>query len=369
MRTIELAGSVGAGKTSLVEPLRSILADESHEVLTLSEARKRVAPHGFGWPAGLAGAVRFTARHPGLVVHAARSLLGAPIPGWHRRHIFMLVMRLGSELDMIEAKLSPEASVILDEGWLHRSVNLFAWRVPIPALEEIARYLDRAPLSRTIVLVDAPKAILRDRLASRGLPKRLRDRPDAEADAFLARAERVLGLAASSLAEDPRGVRLLRVTNDGSPEDLSRRLAGGLTSGIAAVRPWRHVQAWPSLPRPDRLVGRNVARLRATPLSADLVRAASRGFGLPDPVVAEPSPAPGGRGTVLTLRDGDGERWLLKRYKASLADDDIAVEHAVLQRLTQIGFRAPRLKGDDAGLTMLRANGARLALFEMVSGH
>lgn len=368
MRTIELAGSVGAGKTSLVEPLRHLLAGRGHEVLTLGEARTRVAPRGFAWPTSVAATARFTARHPGLVGAVVRSLLSARIPGWHRRHIFMLILRLGAELDLIAARLAPNVSVILDEGWLHRSVNLFAWRVPTPDRGEIAQYLDRAPLSRTIVLADAPPALLRARISERGLPKRLRARPIAEADAFLDRAERVLSLAAASLAEDPRGVRLLRVVNDGLREDLPRRLAAALDAPSSArARP--HVQAWPSLARPDRLVRRFVASRRAGSPDATILRAASDGFALPEPVRLEPVASPGGRGTVFALRDAAGDQWLLKRYKTSLDDRDIAVEHAVLQRLSEIGFRAPRLRRGPSGTTVVHLDGARLALFELAVGH
>ncbi|MGH2417031.1 MAG: phosphotransferase enzyme family protein [Candidatus Limnocylindria bacterium] len=368
MRTIELAGSVGAGKTSLVEPLRHLLAARGHEALTLGDARAHVAPQGFAWPTSIAAAARFMARHPGLVIAALRSLLRARIPGWHRRHIFMLVLRLGAELDLIAARLAPDVTVILDEGWLHRSVNLFAWRVPTPERGEITEYLDRAPLSRTIVLVDAPPGVLRARISERGLPKRLRARPIAEADAFLDRAGRVLSLAAASLAEDPRGVRLLRVVNDGLPEDLPRRLAAAIDAPSSArARP--HVQAWPSLPRPDRLLRRLLASRRAGSPEPSILRAAADGFALPEPVRFEPVASPGGRGTVFALRDAAGDRWLLKRYKTGLDDRDIAVEHAVLRRLDEIGFRAPRLRSGPSGATMVHLDDTRLALFELAVGH
>ncbi|MGH2382319.1 MAG: phosphotransferase enzyme family protein [Candidatus Limnocylindria bacterium] len=368
MRTIELAGSVGAGKTSLVEPLRHLLEARGHEVLTLAEARARVAPRGFARATSIAAAARFTAGHPGLVGAAVRSLLRARIPGWHRRHIFMLILRLGAELDLIAARLAPNVSIILDEGWLHRSVNLFAWRVPTPDRGEIAQYLDRAPLSRTIVLVDAPAALLRARISERGLPKRLRARPIGEADAFLDRAGRVLSLAAASLAEDPRGVTLLRVVNDSLPEDLPGRLAAALEAPSSArARP--HLQAWPSLPRPDRLLRRFMASRRAGPPDATILRAASDGFALPAPVRLEPVASPGGRGTVFAVRDAAGDRWLLKRYKTSLDDRDIEVEHAVLQRLGEIGFHAPRLRRGPSGTTVVHLDGARLALFALAVGH
>jgi len=369
VRTIELAGAVGAGKTSLAEPLRELLSARGHEVLTLAEARRRIATGGIGRGTSRVAAARFIARHPGLVLHAARSLLTAPIAGWHRRHILMLVLRLGAELDLLEARLPPATWVILDEGWLHRSVSLFAWRVPVPGRDEIARYLDRAPLSRIIVLVEAPEEILRARVTDRGLPKRLRGRSAPEAEAFMVRTERVLHQAASSLADDPRGVRLLRVTNDGPQDDLPRRLARAIDAapGPAPARP--HVQHWPSLVRPDRLVARMVARRRSETLRGAIVRAAVDGFGLPEPVQIEPSPSPGGRGTVLVLRDAVGDAWLLKRYKESLGDRDIAVEHAVLQRLAAIRFRAPRLRRGASGATVVHVEGARVALFELVGGH
>lgn len=368
MRTVELAGTVGAGKTSLVEPLRTLLASQGREAMTLSEGGRLLAVAGVGRMATVRASGRFMARHPLLVAHAARSLVRAPIPWWHRRHIFLKILRLGAELELLAARLSADATLIIDEGWLHRSVNLFAWREPTPAPDEIARYLDLAPLSQTTIVVDAPTDASRARVAGRGLPKRLRDREAVATEAFLSRSDRVIGIAVGALLDHPRGTRLVRVPNDGLVAELPDALARALAERSRPGGWRRHRQVWPSVPRPDRLVRRLSARGSGS-LGVHEMQLASAEFGLPQPVRVSRAPSPGGRGSVGIIADAAGQQWLLKRYKPSVADEDLVVEHAVLERLAEVAFPAPRLRRSPSGSTIVRVGDGRLALFMLASGH
>ena len=117
-----------------------------------------------------AAAARFAARHPGLLVAVATSLLRAPIASWHRGRILLLVLKLGARLDLLRQQLPSEVTVIVDEGWLHRALNVYAWRTQEPSARELDAYLDRAPLGGVIVLVAAEPDIVRARAARRGLP-------------------------------------------------------------------------------------------------------------------------------------------------------------------------------------------------------
>lgn len=366
VRTIEIAGSVGAGKTSVVEPLRAILAARGREAITLDEAFARQRPRLSRW-AQPAAAARFVARRPGLAVSIASSLLRSPIPAWHRARIILLVLKLGARIDLVGREVGPHAVVIIDEGWVHRAMNVFAWRTVDPSARELDAYLDRVPMRGLVIVVHADPDTVRTRVGRRGLPKRLAGRSTAEIDAFLSRGERILAYSEASLSANPRGVVLMRVRNDGAAEDLQVALERALSEhrvrGVPTHRP-----AWPSAPRPDRLATR-IRRRGSNLLPEELAQRAAEKAGLRAPVAIAGGVSPGGRGSVRVVRDRDGARWLVKRYKDSLADADIAVEHAVLARLADCLLPAPRLVQAPASDGIIRVAGGRFAVYALAEGY
>lgn len=366
MRTIEIAGPVGAGKTSVVEPLREILAARGRDAVTLDEAFARQQPRLGRW-AQPAAAVRFIARRPGLALSVASSLLRAPIPAWHRGRIVLLVVKLGARLDLLRRELGPDVVVLIDEGWLHRALNVFAWRTRDPSPRELDAYLDRVPLGGLVIVVQADPNMVRLRAARRGLPRRLAGRSDEEIEAFLSRGERILARSEASLRAKPRGVVLVRVRNDGAPDDLraalERALDGSRARGVPAHRP-----AWPSAPRPDRVAMR-LRRRGSNLMPAELAQNVAEAAGLHVPMAIRGAVSPGGRGSVRAVRDRDGAYWLVKRYKDSLADADIAVEHAVLGRLAERHLPAPRLVQPPGTGGIVRLGDARFAVYALAEGY
>jgi Ser/Thr protein kinase RdoA (MazF antagonist) len=364
VRTIEIAGPVGAGKSSVVAPLLERLLEHGYDAVTLDSAVGRIAPGAF---ARRTAAARFALGHGPLLLHAARALLRAPLPWWHRRRILSLVMKLGMRLELVRTRVSADTIVLVDEGWLQRTLNLFAWRRDAPPPGEINAYLDRAPLPETVVFVDAPAEVTRRRAIARGLPLRLRGRSSQDVDAFLAQGHGILARALASLDADPRGVRVIRLANAGSPADLPARLAGALGS-LPAERVQVHRPAWPSVPRPDRLLRRVRRRTSLLPPQRAVEVATRAGVAGPRPIAADLSP--GGRGAVRAVRDEQGSVWLVKRYKDSLADGDIDLEHAVLLRLADLGLPAPRLRSEPNGpATLWRVDGGRFAVYRFASGY
>lgn len=367
MRTIEIAGPVGAGKSSLVEPLRAVLAARGREAVPIDEAFAGLRPR-LGRRAQPAAAVRFAARHSGLLVAVAVSLLRAPIAWWHRGRIMLLVLKLGARLELLRHELEPDATVIVDEGWLHRALNVFAWRTDEPSSRELDAYLDLAPLGGLVILVGAEPTTVRARAARRGLPRRLAGRSDAEVETFLARGERILARAEAALCASPRSVALVHVRNEGAPGDLR----AALERALDAPRPRRvpaHRPAWPSVLRPDRLAAR-LRRRGSNLMGEELARTVAEQAGLHAPVPIRGGVSPGGRGSVRAVRDGHGGHWLVKRYKDALTDADIAVEHAVLGRLAERHLPAPRLLPAPAGgEAIVRVGDARFAVYELAVGY
>jgi Ser/Thr protein kinase RdoA (MazF antagonist) len=367
VRTVEISGPVGSGKTSLVEPLRDAFASRGRQAVTLDEAVESIMPRP-GRRARLAAATRFVVRQPAFVMTVLSSLMRAPIPWWHRRRIALLVLKLGSRLDLLRSRLDPQTTVIIDEGWLHRAVNVFAWRTTEPSRRELEGYLDRAHLAELVILLSADPDTVRGRAANRGLPRRLVGRTDAEVESFLARGERILARAEAALCTDPRGMALIRVRNDGSPAELRVAIERALEiRRVPRVPP--HRPRWPSVLRPDRLAGR-LRRRGPNLLPERLARDVADAVGLEAPVPIRGGVSPGGRGRVRALRDRHGRYWLVKRYKDSVADADIAVELAILRRLAELTLPGPRLAPAPAGSDgVVRLEGGRFAVYELAEGY
>ena len=367
MKTIEIAGPVGAGKSSVVGPLQELLAAGGCEVLTLDSALARIDPGLTRWSRWAASA-RFGAANVPLLVLATRALLRAPIPGWHRRRILQLLAKLGTRLELIRTRLPADTIVILDEGWLHRALNLFAWRADGLRPREIDGYLDRARLSPIVVFVEAPAEVTRSRTFARGLPKRLRGRSTADVDAFLTRGQHILDRACDSLHVAPRGVRIVRVVNAGRKADLAKALERAL-SRTAPTRAPLFSPAWPGAPRPDRVLQR-LRRRRSSLLPIELAARVAAQAGLVGATPAAPRLSPGGRGAIRSMRDRSGVLWLVKRYKETLSDSDISTEHAVLWKLAEMGLPAPRLlNGPGGSPAILRMDDGRFALFAFAEGY
>jgi Ser/Thr protein kinase RdoA (MazF antagonist) len=366
VRTIEIAGAVGAGKSSVVGPLVELLLARGSDAVTLEAAMARLEPE-LGATARRAAAARFTLAHGPLLILVGRAILRAPIPWWHRRRIFALVLKLGMRLELLRTRLATDTIVVVDEGWLQRALNMFAWRRDAPSAGEIDSYLDRAPLADVVVVVEAPAEVTRERAIARGLPRRLRGRSSDDVDAFLARGHDVLTRALVSLAAGPRGVRVVRVINNGSEAEIPQLLAVAL-GGQPGVRSPMHRPLLPSLGRPDRLLRR--VRRRSSLISPQLAVQVAASSGLADPRPVAANLSPGGRGAVGAVRDDGGSLWLVKRYKESLADADIALEHAVLRRLGDLGLPAPRLRSEPDGRgSLLRVDGDRFALYRFAAGY
>jgi Ser/Thr protein kinase RdoA (MazF antagonist) len=101
-------------------------------------------------------------------------------------------------------------------------------------------------------------------------------------------------------------------------------------------------------------------------LSAAIVAevGATFGFAPRGPLTA----APGGRGTSV-VTDTDLGRVLVKRYKATVDPEALRGEHAILRRLEEVDFPAPRVLTAAARETLLELDGARFAVFRHVDGH
>lgn len=364
VKTIELAGPIGAGKSGVAERLRELLAERGCSAFVLSEVEA-------GRGARRAAMVSFAVRHPALLWTVLRSILAARIPWWHRRRILSLVLELGARLELAGRGLPADAWLLVDEGWAQRAVNVFAWRTPRAARSEIQEYLRRAPISGTVVIVTAPPEIARERALQRGLPKRLRASGPERTERFLGDAAAIIGVVADELALT--GQAVVRIDNGGDLEETVALLAGELdemsstpwrtSAGAVAFRP-----RFPTLPRPDRVARRVRARGRTPTLAPQALARLLDRFGLPADTRVRPTRSPGGRGISFKV-DAPRGPLLVKRYKANVEPATIRGEHSVLAELARGTVPAPRLYPATDGETLVEVDGSRYAAFEYLGGY
>jgi Ser/Thr protein kinase RdoA (MazF antagonist) len=357
VRTIELLGAVGSGKSTLAPLIVEQLVAQGIDAVLATDAltsvrggrRRRLVD----LPAGFA----FAVRRPHLVLIVVRSLTRSPIDSSHRRRILGLVLRLGARLRFLAARIDPERTVVLDEGFAQRAANVFGWRFSPPSDGELAAYLRAVPLGESVVVVRTPAAEAARRAHARGLPERVGGKAPAEGARFLTNVEALVERIALGLRA--QGAEVIEVDNGGEPE-----------SAAAAVRlAARHAQSTPrpnlrSLPRPRRpQTPRSISEAERQALGE-----ACAALGLREAELVGPLGVATGRSGAMLVSTLDGPM-LVKRYKSTVDLEQVKVEHAVLRELARCRFPAPRLATDGDGPTWAAAGGRTYAAFRFEPGY
>ncbi len=228
MKTLEIAGPIGAGKSSLVEPLARALRDRG----VMARPMDAVVPDRRALH--LLWSIAFAVRNPSLLARAAGAALQAPIPWWHRRIILGLALGVGGRTMAAGRRAATNEWVIVDEGLVHRAVNLYAWRSVVPQ-SEVRHYLATVPEGNAVVIVQASPEVELERALRRGLPKRLVGRTPEEVRAFVTRAREIVLLSAEVM--EGRGVRVLRVDSNSPAASAAAAVAEALVQRRAPRPP------------------------------------------------------------------------------------------------------------------------------------
>jgi Ser/Thr protein kinase RdoA (MazF antagonist) len=378
MTWVEVTGPVGAGKSALMPAILDAWRCAGLRPIEVpGPANGEAARLTTRWHDRARGSVLFLARHRGLVASAAQALLVAPLPMWHRRAIVDLVLRLAAADQGLRGR-DPDEVIVVDEGWIHRAINLFAWSGRQED-DRIDRYLERVPRPDLVIMVDAAETIRRERLSVRGLPKRLRDKDPAVVERFLVCSEGLLGSISAWLRR--QGVPVISVANDAALAvaeaalrqeiHLVARSRASHSQSIAvaagpALAPTVRIRRPFPLPRPDTLVAAVSIRRGRDPALIASIREVLEAYGLADRPVRPLSA--GGRSRAFLVEAPWGPV-LLKRYKPTLSEASIRVEHAILLRLADIGFPSPRLQPTREGITLVDHGGERYAATAWMPGY
>jgi len=255
MMFVEFTGMVGAGKSTLALALKKLLQDNNFEALSLGEAivnqmersllgrlvysiapvawRTRVLYKVYSLGVEPLCRVHFAYENPRLVWKVCASQFHRQIPLRHRQAILSLFFKIAGGYQFLRHRLEPNQVVILEEGLIHRAVNLYAWEPKQidPAL--LMTYFSLLPALDLVVLVRAPFDICMERAEFRGLPSRLHGKDESTVDRFMNHSAQIIGLASEFLASTDRPV--VEVDNGGQLEEGIANLCKGLESLLFLV--------------------------------------------------------------------------------------------------------------------------------------
>jgi thymidylate kinase len=230
---IEFIGAPGAGKTTLMPTVIGFFQERGFDTFTVVEAARPFAqrstigqaiqaltPASWRRPllwqlfyrlSGWQGR-RFRQKHRQLMQYVLASQAHRPLAADVRqRQVLHWFDRLTGYYTFLQAYIRPDETLVLDEGFVHRVVQLFSSSVEQPKREQIATYLDLVPRPDLVIFTEAPRDICEQRIYSRGLWDRARHKDAAEISQFVANAHLTVTLAAEHMRQE--GWAMIAVDN------------------------------------------------------------------------------------------------------------------------------------------------------------
>lgn len=234
---IEFIGAPGAGKTTLLPVATECLrARGVHAFTVVAGARpvaRRTLPGRIAerwspaalrnpllWRVFLCGSLCYRAgfvlRHPRLFGHVVHSQRGRPAAALVReRRVLHWFFRLAGDYAFLRSHLRAEEALILDEGFVHRVVQLFASGVEAVNVAGVAAYLEQLPRPDLVIHIHAPAPVCEERIYGRGLWARWQGTERAEISRFVCNAHATVDHAVAHLTQ--RGWPVIHIDNS-SPE-------------------------------------------------------------------------------------------------------------------------------------------------------
>lgn len=256
---VEMLGSPGAGKTSLIPAAREFFSRQGLKAYNVVEAARPLAartPLGrlaCRWlPEPLKGFILwqifyaysrryrpiFRRHYPQLIDSVLRYQCERPISAYDRRHVMRWFLHLTGAYAFLRTHLKPSEVLIIDEGFVHRVVQLFASEHEEPDVQREMDYLDQIPRPDLVIYVSTPAEVAVRRVFSRGLWERFQRKSQADTLRFLAASQTAVQRAAGYLAS--KNWPLLQIDNpdqeiDFVGQELQAELASWSASAVSAV--------------------------------------------------------------------------------------------------------------------------------------
>jgi RecA/RadA recombinase len=243
---VEFIGTPGSGKTTLSTEVVALLRQRGIEAATivgaarehagrtlLGRAIERFAPPSVRRPLlwrlfyliGTVYAFGFTRDHSALTRHVVRAQLGRAIRGRTLAHILFWFFQLGGRYRFLTATAMPRGALVLDDGFLHRSVHLTASHVEEPDAQWVTSYVDLLPRPDLLILTIAGRDECERRVRERGVWPHSRQLSAEQLSRYLRNAERTVHLAVRRARD--RGWTVVEIATEGRETD---RVMSDLTS-------------------------------------------------------------------------------------------------------------------------------------------
>ncbi len=250
---IEFIGAPGAGKTTLIPVVEEVCRERGIDARTVVEAARpyaqrawagkavaRFAPQPWQRPLlwqvfyhlSLWSRIAFCARRPRLISLALITQLRRPVPAEIRRHAWRWFIHLAGCYRFLLAHARAGEALILDEGFIHRVVQMYASHLETPDMDRISAYVDLIPRPDLVIAVHAPWEVCLERIYQRGLWERFQHMSQDEVAAFVRNAHRIVDMTVDYVRS--AGWTLLEVDNGIADPALSQQ---GLRAGLEAILP------------------------------------------------------------------------------------------------------------------------------------
>ncbi len=368
---VELIGMPASGKTTLVPAVRAACAAHglvagTTEELARSAVRNspglaRLSRHG---PPALRSAIEWGLFRVAGAAGIAAAIVGRP--GWWRilanqrrrpvgadrraRRVAHWLLRLIGDHRFLRRRLPPDHALILDEGFAHRTVQLFTSPVERPDITQIARYVSMVPAPDLLVHIEVEPSTAIERLRDREPWPWLARRPTHDLDSYLHHAD--AAIHATLDAARRRGWNIVVIPNHQrdvsanlalTTESITRALAS-VTGSVGASRP-----SGPS--RPGQLARLTRTRLHSGQIDiGDVDRVLDR-FALRR--AGQPRTLGSGVRNPVMLVDTDRGPMVLKRYPERWQREALIHEHSIHRRLSAAGFDVPTLQSTPDGASIV----------------
>lgn len=236
---VEFVGTPGSGKTTLSSELVGLLQEHGIEAATIiggarvhaartlpGRAIARLAPYSLRRPLlwqvfyllSILHALGFSRDHPSLTWQVLRTQIGRPIPTAAKRHILIWFFQLAGRHRFLTGTARASEALVLDDGFLHRSVHLNASHLEEPDAAQVAAYVDLLSQPDLVVFTMAGKEVCERRVRARGVWPQRRHLSATELSRYLGNAERVADEAVRRAREC--GWTVIEVDNE--DRDLDR---------------------------------------------------------------------------------------------------------------------------------------------------
>jgi len=247
---IELAGTPGAGKTTLAAEIVGQLDGAGVQATTIVGAARpqaartlpgravaRLAPGGLRDPLlwqvfyayGTVNAAGFASARPTLSGRILRHQLSRPIPWSMKRHTLFWFFQLAGRRRFLTSMMRDGEALVIDDGFLHRSVALNASPSERPDDGSIGAYVDLLPRPDLVIRPVADRDVCLRRIRDRGVWPHSRHLTDTELEHYVANAEHVIDVAVERARS--KGWNVVEIDNGG------RELAEVGSETGDAVRP------------------------------------------------------------------------------------------------------------------------------------